>query len=123
MRRAKPLGGTLTPPLDSKTSGVTNETSPPGSAVEPVNENGPCAKPLKAQYEECTCQSQTGWHTGADACVYNLDCPYLPFRRMICDEGVCACHVGDEVVKTCPQGDTCKIDPWAMAESCCCMVR
>jgi hypothetical protein len=63
-------------------------------------------------------------HSGVDACTYKLDCPYVPSRRIVCGQGTCACHVGDEVVKTCPQGDTCQdwLDLWDKAESCCCMV-
>jgi hypothetical protein len=89
------------------------------------NEGGPCAQLLEGQHEACTCQSQSIMHVGVDACAYNLDCPYVPFRQIACAQGTCECRVGDEVVKTCPQDDTCAdwLDLIDKAESCCCMVR
>lgn len=89
------------------------------------NEGGPCAQLLADQHETCTCQSQSGTHVGVDECWYDLDCPYVPFRRIWCHQGICECYVGEDVVKTCPQGDTCRdwLDLVDMAESCCCMVR
>lgn len=89
------------------------------------NEGGPCAQILADQHETCTCQSQSGTHVGVDECWYDLDCPYVPFRRIWCHQGICECYVGEDVVKTCPQDDTCRdwLDLVDMAESCCCMVR
>ncbi|MFY0539462.1 hypothetical protein [Nannocystis pusilla] len=89
------------------------------------NEGGACAQLLEAQHEACTCQSQSSMHVGVDACAYNLDCPYVPFRQISCGQGICECRVGGEVVKTCPQDDTCAdwLDLFDKAESCCCMVH
>lgn len=88
------------------------------------NEGGSCAQLLEDEHQACTCQTQSGMHSGGDACTYRLDCPYVPLRRMVCRQGTCECYVGDDVVKTCPQGDTCQdwLDLWDKAESCCCMV-
>jgi len=86
------------------------------------NDGGPCRALLDGQQEACTCQSQSG--SGTDLCVYNLDCPYVPFRSISCFHGTCKCYVGEDVVKTCPQGDTCEdwLDLLDKAESCCCMM-
>ena len=43
---------------------------------------------------------------------------------MVCSQGTCECFIGDEGVKICPQGDSCK--DWLGLddmESGCCMVR
>ncbi len=83
---------------------------------------GPCRPALDGQQEACNCHSQS--LSGTDLCAYNLYCPYVPFRRISCNNGTCKCYVGDEVVKTCPQGDTCEdwYDLLDKAESCCCMM-
>lgn len=89
------------------------------------NAGGPCAQFLEDQHQACTCQAQEFAVVGVDACGYTLDCPYVPFRQIYCHQGICECHVGNDIVKTCVQGDTCHV--WSgihdKAESCCCMLR